>query len=252
MSSFQRGPLLPSLPNPVSVPEGDTFVLRTRISFSEAAELAKKAIVERTFRPADLGDPERDVPRLAWVPFWRVDASVDGFHLGISNVRVGNVPLPTGGTRHKDAVLLVCARRAFPYALALPSFLSGVVGDLETLEVDLAELESLGNYSPEAGERLDADVTREAAERDALALLTRAIAPGNALYVDTKNRVRSSLFVRIPLYMIRYRYEGEARSQKGEEFYVVLSGRTGKVVSAHHPSGVRAAAARVRRFLTFK
>ncbi len=255
MSSFQKSPLLPApaAENAVNVPEGDTYVLRTKVSFSEAAEHAKKAIVERTLRPADLGDdPERDVPRLVWTPFWRVDASVDGFHLGFSNVRVGNVPLPTGGTRHKDAVMLVCARRAFPYELALPSFLSGVVGDKDPLEVDLAELESFGNYSPEGGERLDADVTREAAERDAIALLTRAIAPGNALYVDTKNRVRSSLFVRVPLYMVRYRYEGEARSRQGEEFYVVISGRTGKVVSAHHPSGVRAAAARVRRFLTFK
>ncbi len=252
MSTFPKGPLLPAVEAPVNVPEGDTYVLRAKISFSEAAELAKKAIVERTLRPADMGDPERDVPRLAWTPFWRVDASVDGFHVGFSGVRVGNIPLPTGGTRHKDAVLLVCARRAFPYTLALPTFLSGVVGDTDPLEVELAELESAATSAPEGGERLDADVTRDTAERDALALIARAISPGNALYVDTKNRVRSSLFVRVPLYMVRYRYEGEARSRPGEEFYVVLSGRTGKVVSAHHPSGMRAAAARVRRFLTFK
>jgi hypothetical protein len=252
MSTFPSGPVFPSLSNAVVVPEGDTYVLRTRISFSEAAEIAKKAILDRTLAPADLGDPPRDVPKLAWTPFWRIDASVDGFHLGLSNVRVGNIPIPTGGTRHKDAVLLVCARRAFPYELALPSFLSGVVSDHEPLEVDLAELESLSNYSPEGGERVDADVSRDAAERDALTLLARAISPNNALYVDTKNRVRSTLFLRIPLYMVRYRYEGEARSRQGEEFFVVISGRSGKIVAAHHPSGVRAAAARVRRFLTFK
>lgn len=252
MSSFQKSPVLSKLQNPVVVPEGDTYVVRARVSFSEAAELAKKAIVERALRPGDLGDPEREVPRLVWTPFWRIDASVDGFHLGISNVRVGNIPLPTGGNRHKDAVLLVCARRAFPYELVLPSFLSGIVDDVEPLEVELAELESLANHSPEGGERLDADVTREVAEKEAIALLTRAISPSQALYVDTKNRIKSSLFVRVPLYMVRYRYEGEARSRQGEEFFVVISGRSGKIVSAHHPSAVRAAAARVRRFLTFK
>ncbi len=252
--SFPRGPLLPPLSDPVRVPEGDTFVVRARISFVEAAELARVAIVERALRPGDLGDPPRDVPRLVWTPFWRVDASVDGFHLGISNVRVGGIPLPTGGNRHKDGVLLVCARRAFPYETSWPHahFLSGVVSDHEPLEVDLAELESLGNFTPVGGEQLEADVGREAAERDAVALLTRAIAPNSALYTDTKHRVKSALFVRVPLYFVRYRYEGEARSRPGEEYFVVLSGRTGKVVSAHHPSGVRAAAARVRRFLTFK
>jgi len=252
MSTFPKGPLLPRVDAPVSVPEGDTYVLRAKISFAEAAELAKKAIVERTLRPADLGDPERDVPRLAWTPFWRVDASVDGFHVGFSGARINNIPIPSGGSRHKDAVLLVCARRAFPYELALPTFLSGVVGDTEPIEIDLAELESAATLAPEGGEQLDADVTREAAERDAISLLTRSISPGNALYTENKHRVRSSLFVRMPLYMVRYRYEGEARSRAGEEFYVVISGRSGKVVSAHHPSGMRAAAARVRRFLTFK
>lgn len=251
---FPRGPLLPPLTDPVVIPEGDTFVVRARISFAEAAELARKAIVERALRPGDLGDPRRDVPRLAWTPFWRVDAGVDAFHLGLSGVRVGGLPLPTGGNRHRDAVLLVCARRAFPYELALPSFLSGVVSDHEPLEVDLAELESLGNFTLASvgGELLQADVPREAAERDALTLLTRAVSPDSALYVDTKRRVRSALFVRMPLYFVRYLYEGEARSRPGEEYYVVLSGRTGKVVSAHHPSALRAAAARIRRFLTFK
>lgn len=252
MSRFQGSALPPKLENPLRIPEVDGYAVRARIGFAEAADLAKRAIVERTLRPADLGDPERDAPRLGWVPFWRVDASVDGFHLGLSGVRVGNVPLPTGGTKHKDAVLLVCARRAFPYELGLPTWLSGVVGDREPIELDLAELESLASYTPEGGELVDADVSREAAERDATTLLTRAIAPQSALYVDTKHRVRSALFVRVPLYVIRYRYEGEARARVGEEFFVVISGRTGKVVSAHHPSAARAAAARVRRFLTFK
>jgi hypothetical protein len=251
-TDFPRGPLLGPLTDPVVIPDGDTFVVRARVSFAEAADLARKAIVERTLRPADLGDPARDVPRLVWTPFWRIDAGVDTFHLGLSGVRVGGVPLPTGGNRHRDAVLFVCARRAFPYELALPSFLSGVVSDHEPLEVDLAELESLGNFTPVGGELLEADVPREAAERDALTLLTRAISPNSALYVDTKRRVKSALFVRVPLYFVRYAYEGEARSRPGEEYYVVLSGRTGKVVSAHHPSAVRATAARIRRFLTFK
>ena len=73
----------------------------------------------------------------------------------MSGVRVGNVPLPTGGTKHKDAVLLVCARRAFPYELGLPSWLSGVVGDTEPIELDIAELESLASYTPEGGELVE-------------------------------------------------------------------------------------------------
>ena len=81
--------------------------------------------------------------------------------------------------------------------------------------------------------------------------LERAMRPGNAIYQTYEPHIRSTTFVLYPVYHARSRYEGEARRHAGEQFFVMVSGRTGDVVSDKHPSAVRALAARVRRLLSF-
>ena len=86
-------------------------------------------------------------------------------------------------------------------------------------------------------------------ERAAVKLLVRSVAPQNALYVKMEPTVGGATLVRLPIYWSSYAYEGEAKRQVGERFFVAVSGRDGKVVAAHHPSGLRAASARFRRLL---
>ena len=84
---------------------------------------------------------------------------------------------------------------------------------------------------------------------------------GVSLDVDHAMRVRYPLasfadyftfaFVRYPLVVVRYAYAGEGTRRTGETYHVVVSGRTGKVVGAYHPSAARAVAAKVRRLLSF-
>jgi hypothetical protein len=107
---------------------------------------------------------------------------------------------------------------------------------------------SPGPSTPE-GEIVDPDVSREDAERAAVRLLVRSVAPTNALYLKLEPKVISTTHVVVPIYWSGYVYDGEAKRHTGETFYVAVSGRNGKVISAHHPSGLRAAAARFRRLL---
>ena len=58
-------------------------------------------------------------------------------------------------------------------------------------------------------------------------------------------------FVLYPLYYAPYRYSGESRRHEGEELFVAVSGRTGEVVAARHPSAVRAMATKLRKLLSF-
>ena len=79
----------------------------------------------------------------------------------------------------------------------------------------------------------------------------RSVSPSNAIYQKYESQIRSTTFVLYPVYYARYRYEGEARRHAGEQFFVAVSGRTGEPINAKHPSAVRAAAAKLRRLLSF-
>jgi len=77
--------------------------------------------------------------------------------------------------------------------------------------------------------------------------LMRAVRPKHAIYAKYEPEIRSATFCLYPLYYARYRYGGEANPKLAEGFFVTISGRTGALVAAKHPSGVRALAGRVRR-----
>jgi hypothetical protein len=248
------GPVFPKLDSPVALDPNEVFVAPRILDDVHGEAEAKKAILSGLFRPADIEQAKIDAARFMYVPFWRIDVGVDGFHIGVSSITVGNgrtqLPLPTGGARHKDAVLMVCARRLFPHELKVPNWLSGIGSAVEPFEINTGELAQRSAVAT-SEEVIDADVTRVEAEREATRVMLRAVQPSSAIYAKYEPLIRSATFCYYPVHYARYHYEGEARRHPGEELFVVISARTGKPISARHPSAVRAAAAKFRRLLTF-
>lgn len=232
----------------------DDYAARPILDRVLGQEHARRAVLDGVLKPSDIESARVKDVKLMFVPFWRVDVSVDGFHVDLGKVTVGKIPLPTGGTRHKEAVVMVCARTLFPYEPKLPSWMSGKLDGIAPLSVSVAELLPCGKMPPgelDAGEVVDADVTQEAATKIASRMVVRAVSPQNALISRYEPTVQSVLFCRYPVYYARYEYAGVARRTPGEEFFVCVSARTGKTVSSHHPSMVRAAAEKFRKLLTF-
>lgn len=242
---------------PVNPSESDSFLAPLTVERREAEKTTNADIFDRTLRPADVKTADVEPTRLLLVPIWRVDVSVDGHHISLGNLTVGTggarIPLPTGGARHKDAVLIVRGRSSFPLETAMPAFLNGLFSGKSPIEFAVHDIEPLSTarFDMDLDERVDADVTREQAEREATQVVLRAVSPSNALYAKYEPTVRSTHFVLYPVYFTRYRYTGEAQRASGETYFVAVSGHNGKVFASHHPSGLRAAAARVRRLLSF-
>ena len=146
---------------------------------------------------------------------------------------------------------MICARTIVPFETRLPSLLR--VAGPQALEVDVSELvpAARAREALAAGEVVDADVERERAEKGATGALMIAIRPTNAVYQKYEPRIASTTFVLYPMYYARYTYEGEARRHAGEQFFVMISGKTGEVVNAKHPSAMRAMATKLRKLLSF-
>jgi hypothetical protein len=234
--------------------DSEDLAARPILDRTQGQEHARRAVLDGVLKPSDIETARIADVKLLFVPFWRIDVSVDGFHVDIGKVTVGKIPLPTGGSRHKEAVVMVAARTLFPYEPKLPSWMSGKLDGLAPLEVSVAELLPCSKMPPgelAAGEVVDADVTEDEARKIASRMVVRAVSPQSALISKYEPTVRSALFCRYPVYYARYEYSGVARRSAGEEYFVCVSARTGKPVSSHHPSMVRAAAEKFRRLLTF-
>jgi hypothetical protein len=233
-----------------AVPE---HVALATIDPADARAIVKREIQESVLRPSDIGEAKIDEPAFFYAPFWRVRVSVEGFHIGLTtttSARGRTVPLPTGGARHAQGTIMVSARSILPYTPKLPSALSRIAG-APALEVEPTELTPFDREALAGVELVDADVSKEHAERIAVGMIVAQVQPHSALYAKYDPLVHDSACVHYPLYLARYRYEGEARSHAGEEFFVLVSARTGKVVSSKHPSALRAVTAKLRRFLSF-
>ena len=245
--------MFPKLPQPV-VP-AEVFVAPATLDAARGREAVQRAVKDGILKPSDIGGADLGDPALIYVPFWRVAVTVDGFHIGISSMTSGQnrtIPIPTGGARHKDGVVMVCARTIVPYEAKLPSFFGKIAG-APPLEIGTNELVPAVNAADAlaAGEVVDADVDKARGEAIASGMLVRAVSPSNAIYAKYDPKIHASTFCLYPLYYARYRYEGEARRHAGEEFFVAVSGRTGEIVAAKHPSAVRAVASKLRKLLSF-
>lgn len=223
----------------VAVPAGETWVLPRTVDRALAEKTAREAMNESVFRPADIARAEVAPFALAYLPLWRVHVEVEGFHLGVSRVSSGGIGgmLPTGGTRHAEQVVLVLGRR--------------MVACDPTAKAELPSIDLV----PRARCKLPddvvilPDVARTDAEREACDRLRRQVQPTQALYSKFDAHVRSATLCYYPVWLLRYRYAGAASKDAApEECHVAVSGRTGKIVSDHHPSALRSLADKVKRW----
>lgn len=239
-----RQDTFPKLEQSVRVAPSQTYYVPAALDMQRGREAVERAVKGSILRPFDIESTTRiDEITPLWVPFWRLTVAVDG----------SPIPIPTGGARYKDAVVMICARTSVPYEPKLPSFFGRVSG-VPPLEVGTEELvaePSTEFLHANDAEIVDADVDRARAESIAMRLLLRSVNPTHVVHAKFEPRIHESLFCLYPLYYARYTYSGEARRQPSEDMFVAISGKTGEVVAAKYPSAARSVAAKVRRLLSF-
>jgi hypothetical protein len=246
----------PKVEHPVVIPLADTFVVPAMLDLEKGREAVQRAVRDGFLRPFDIARAEIEAPRPLWVPFWRTEVALDEPHVTVSNVNVGKegryVPIPSGGARYRDAVVMVCARTDFPYEPRLSS-LVGRLSGLAPIEVGSEEMTrpaDMEMLEANDAEVLDADLHRERAESMVLGLLLGSVSPTHVLNRTYEPKVQTASFGLYPIYFARYAYSGEGSRHPGEDLFVAVSGTTGQVVAARHPSAVRSVAAKVRRLLS--
>lgn len=234
MATFSASPAFPRLSDPV-VPT-DVFVAPATLDAARGRAAVEHAVKDGFLKPIDIGAVDLEEPALLYVPFWSVDVSAEG---------------------QKSGTVMICARTSVPYEPKLPS-LFGAIGSNATSPLNEVGMNDLFPVNAEAArealagaEVVDADVDRARSEAIASGLLLHAASPTHAFYAKFEPKVRASTFSLYPVYYARYRYEGEARRHAGEDFYVAVSGRSGDVIAAKHPSAVRAMANKLRKLLSF-
>jgi hypothetical protein len=250
--TFSTDPIFAPLPSPVS--PADVGYAPAHLGAASAQTALRQQIAGRFAAPADaLSASECEEPRLLWMPFWRVQLSLEGFDVQLGSVGVGRapvqVPVPWVRSRSKEAVILVRGRSAFGYEARLPSWWRRNVSGTPMLELGMEEVVPRAGAALE-GEIVDADATRDDAERAARRLLEEAVRPSGAVFASYEAKTLAANLVLYPLYFARYRYRGEASRVAVEDCWVAISARTGKPVAAKHPSALRSTASKLRRLLT--
>ncbi len=230
------GPIAPPPVATVRVGDGEAFVVPAHLALDEGDRLGREAIQAGMLRPPDAHRADIEGAQLVWVPLWRVDASADGFHVGLRSTTDAKgrlrAVLPTGGSKHRDEVVVLLARKMLPFDPS-PSI---------TLALDA--MASKLTHPITEGEEVAPDVTRDEAEREATARLRRSVQPSSALYTEAEVRVRSTALCHYPVWLRRYQYEGVASNTRFEG-HVALSAVDGRVLSAKHPPAWRSLAGRV-------
>lgn len=226
---------------PAQAAPESTFVVASSVPKAEAEAIAQRSL-RWFFRPADLDKAEFSPISLMYVPIWRIDAAIESFYIGLQHSTNPSGMLrwvvPTGGFKHRDGVTLLPGRR----------FLA--IDPCERITIDLSEMQLKAHATAPEGETLTADVQQQEAEYEAAERLRHKVQPQGALYARFAARVRSSALCYYPLWVLRYRYQGSAlRGSHVEECHVAVSGRSGKIVSAKHPSVIWSTLDRARRFL---
>lgn len=199
----------------------------------------RDAVTRGVLRPADMDKAEIGDVESIWVPVWRFEGTVDGFHISLgTHTRGGRERLmPRGGFKHRDRTLYVLARGGF------------MIDPAPKMKVARADLVALGaDQDPfDCQGKVDADIDRASAQERAELALKREAQPSSALYANIEVKIHDARLVFYPLYVVRYRYAGEANEGGASMFFAALSGATGKVVAAHHPSAFKSIGGKLRR-----
>ena len=231
-------PLVVPPASPLSLVGIDAYVLP--VTFGEMAGhgRARTAAREGLTKPADLDRSEYGDPERLFVPLWRIEGASESFHVGLTSTH-GNgrrVVLPTGGFRHQDRAILVLARRHF------------AIDPSQKAKLELRDAKRLTELPIEDRERVEPDVTRADAGAEATDRFRRMVAPQSALYASIDVRIRSAALVWLPLYVVRYRYAGEANDGVPTEYHVAISARDGALVSERRPPLLGSLASKLRSF----
>ncbi|MBX3275123.1 MAG: hypothetical protein KF729_32965 [Sandaracinaceae bacterium] len=258
-------PLVTPPARPLALEPAETFALPRTVGQMVGEGRARDAVLDRALRPADL-DPSAVGPVEAiWIPLWRVKGSADSFSLDLVTtletirrapdaIALGGpgrrppdsrrrterttrrTTRPVGGFSHHDGTLSVLARRAFPIdpglTLAMP--------EADLVLAAEAKLDPVATVLP--------DLPREDATEAAELALRRRGEPSSALIAHVRTHVSDARLVFYPLYVVRYRYGGEAVDGGPSIFFAAVSGTTGKVVASHHPSAFSSALGRIGRW----
>ena len=144
--------------------------------------------------------------------------------------------MPQGGFKHKDQTLYVLARSGFAID---PS------AKMKVARADVAPLQTLESLDGDGV--VEADVDRAAAQERAELALKRQGQPASALYANVRVKIHEARLVYYPLYVVRYRYGGEATEGGASMFFAAVSGASGKVVASHHPSALKSLGGKIRR-----
>ncbi len=235
-------PLVTRLDKPVQVENDLRFAMPTSIDEAMAQRLLDARVRNRFTRPADIDHAAFfEKPTLVHLPVWRANVHAEGFHIGVSTVSIPSarnrhvpLPVPTGGTDNRDVVVVTSARRFFAFEVA-PMI---VVPQDKLVPIAHASL---------TGIVAEPDVPKEQAEQECAHRVRAAMRPANAIYARAETEVRSMALVLVPLWVMRYRYDGEAVPGLAEEFHVLIDGTWGRVLSEKHPSGFRSVLAKAKR-----
>lgn len=208
----------------------------------------RDAVNGGALRPADMDTAEVGEVESIWVPIWRCEGSVDGFHVSVgTTTRGGRSRLtPRGGFQHKERTHYILARSGF------------AIDPSTKMRVARADLVSLpdgffedGAFKEDGGAldglRVSPDVSRSAALERAELALKREGQPASALYAKVDVKIHDARLMFYPLYVVRYRYGGEAVEGGASMFFAALSGTSGKVVASHHPSVLKSLGGKFRR-----
>src|SRR5262249_42213087 len=195
---FRAMQICQPLTSPVIVPDEEAFVVPLAVDEEDATKVAREAILESFFRPYDIKQAGISPTVLVHLPFWRVQASVSGFPLGLNIVtnEQGGLKwvLPPGGARHRDAILLVIARRHFPYEPAMMNVPVAFPFQrmMHAFEINLEEMVPRASHTIDEGEGVEPDVSRAAAEREARERIVRAVQPATARYANCRPTARTA------------------------------------------------------------
>lgn len=230
-------PLVTPPAAPLSLDGLEAYVLP--ITFGEMAGhgRARTAAREGLTKPADIARAEFGEVERVYVPLWRVEAAGESFHVGLSSMsrRDGRrMLLPNGGYRHADRAVHVLARRHF------------AIDPSRRVTFALSDARPFGEAPMPEGEVVQPDRTREEAEAEATDRVRRAIAPSSALYASIDVRIKAAVLVWLPLYVVRYRYAGEANDGIASEYHVAISARDGTLVSERRPPVLASLASKLR------
>jgi hypothetical protein len=235
-----------ALASPV-LPEERYFIapLKER---AHAEQRILAAMHDGAFRPPDAARAAKLEQLFAlFVPFWRIDLQRTDESLSVSQVHIGKVGIPIPRTSSTDsrATWMVCARSSFPYEMKNPKTL--LAGDAKPLAVNLSALTPGDPDATGDWEVLDADVPQSQARHAGGASLRSMMRPAHEIATSTELTVYAAHFVRYPIWFARYRYSGLATAVE-DQFHVGLSAVDDTCITAHHPSKLRAGAAKVKGF----